>query len=163
MQLQFSLCLNIERAWSFSWIFYYYYFLSGIKSTSVMAYELFQHSLCKIRVWQGVSIDRSAVEIEQTWINKGQNCQQEECLVACGDLLLNSIWKAKSDSGTEPKAPGQARNFLRIIFKINSYSTHFLNVLHFFSSLSLNAQKLLCPKGNKGIRVKEMIVLMGSL
>lgn len=129
MQLQFSLCLNIESKWGWLWIYYYYYFLSGIKSTSVMACELFQHSLCKIRVWQGVSIDRSVVEIEQTWINKGQNCQQEECPVACEDLLLNSVWKAKSDSRTEPKVPRQARNFLRIFSKVNTYSKMILKYL----------------------------------
>lgn len=140
MQLQFSLCLNIERQWGWS-CFYYYYFLCGIKSTSVMACELFQHSLCKIRVWQGVSIDRSVVEIEQTWINKGQNCQQEECPVACEDLLLNSIRKARSCPRAEPKAPEQTSNFLRI-FTIDTYLKKKLTFLtHHFFSLSLNAQK----------------------
>ena len=125
MQLQFGLCLNLESQWGWSWIYYhhhhhhhhhyyyyyYYYFLSGIMSTRVMACELFQHSLCRISVtrcqhWQISSGD------EQTCINKGQNCQQEECPVACEDLLPNSIWKAKSSSRTEPKTPGQARDFL---------------------------------------------------
>lgn len=40
--------------------------------------------------------------------------------MACEDLLLNSIRKAKSGSRAEPKAPKQARNFLRI-FTINTY------------------------------------------
>lgn len=79
---------------------------------------------------------RSVWEIEQTWINKGQNCQQEECLVACEDLHLNSIWKAKSSSRTEPKAPGQPRDFLRIISNkhllLNNFRTFpflFLSIL----------------------------------
>lgn len=45
---------------------------------SVMPCELFQNVPCKIVVWQGVSFDRSVVKIAQTWINKGQNRQQEE-------------------------------------------------------------------------------------
>lgn len=124
MQLLLGLRLGIESKWCWSRICYYYcyYFLSGMKSTSVVAWELFQHSLCKIRVWQGVRIDRSVVETEQTWINKGQNCQQEDCPVTCEDLLLNSIWEAKSSSRPEPKAPKQARYFLKIVFEINTYS-----------------------------------------
>ena len=124
MQLLLGPRLGIESKWCWSRICYYYcyYFLSGMKSTSVVAGELFQHSLCKIRVWQGVRIDGSVVETEQTWINKGQNCQQEECPMTCEDLLLNSIWEAKSSSRPELKAPKQARNFLKIVSEIKTYS-----------------------------------------
>lgn len=114
-----------------------------------MACELFQHSLCKIRVRQGVSIDRSVVEIEQTWINKGQNCQQEECPVACEDLLLNSIWKAKSDSRTEPKAPRQARNFLRTFSKVNTYSKMIFKCLPFLFSVFKCSKTSQVPKWPK--------------
>lgn len=124
MQLLLGPCLGIESEWCWPRICYYYcfYFLSGMKSTGMVACELFQHSLCKIRVWQGVRTDGSVVDTEQTWINKGQNCQQEECPVACEDLLLNSIWEAKSSSRPEPKAPKQARDFLKIVSEINTCS-----------------------------------------
>lgn len=155
MQLQFSLCLNIERQWGWS-CFYYYYFLCGIKSTSVMACELFQHSLCKIRVWQGVSIDRSVVEIEQTWINKGQNCQQEECPVACEDLLLNSIRKARSCPRAEPKAPEQTSNFLRI-FTIDTYLKKKINFSHppFLFSILKCSETYQVPKWPKLLKWRK--------
>lgn len=59
-------------------------------------------------VWQGVQSDRSVVEIEQTWINKGQVCHQEESPVACENLPLNKNWEGESGSKADLEVSGQA-------------------------------------------------------
>lgn len=67
-------------------------------------------------VWQGVQSDRSVgVEIDQTWINKGQDCHQEESPVACEDLPLNKSWEGESGSKADSEIPGEAGAFPRVL------------------------------------------------
>lgn len=67
-------------------------------------------------VWQGVYSDRSVVETEQPWINKGQDCHQPVCPVVVEDLPLDKSWEGKELPKQAPQhLPGQAGDFLRVL------------------------------------------------